>query len=256
LLPTAAFAEGPATPAPTTSAAPKTAPTTDPAPATPAATAAPATTAPAAAAPAAGAPTAPQTSDEAFDVRVKGLEEQVNDIKEKIFRTKARLLLLQETVVDGEIISGAKAVITHKNEMGSTFVLESAAYQLDGLPIFTKVDVKGDLADKPSIEVFNNRVIPGNHQLVVKLEYRGHGFGPITYLDGYRFKVVSNWTFHAEAGKITNLQAIAYEKGGPFAQIKDKPDVRYEVSVSKELGVSKSGGTSTEAKPEAGAAKP
>ena len=135
---------------------------------------------------------APQTSDEAFDVRVKGLEEQVNDIKEKIFRTKARLLLLQETVVDGEIISGAKAVITHKNEMGATFVLESAAYQLDGLPIFTKVDVKGDLADKPSIEVFNNRVIPGNHQLVVKLEYRGHGFGPITYLDGYRFKVDSD----------------------------------------------------------------
>ena len=40
-------------------------------------------------------PQKPLTADEAFNARVKTLEEQVVDLKEKIFRTKARLLLLQ-----------------------------------------------------------------------------------------------------------------------------------------------------------------
>ena len=64
--------------------------------------------APAAAAPAESA----QTADEAFTTRVKTLEEQVVDLKEKIFRTKARLLLLQETVLGGDLSSGARAVGT------------------------------------------------------------------------------------------------------------------------------------------------
>ena len=176
---------------------------------------------------------APQSSDEAFDVRVKSLEEQVNDIKEKIFRTKARLLLLQETVVGGDIVSGARAVIIHKNEMGSNFLLTSAAYALDGQPIYTKVDVNGDLSGKDQVEIFNGRIVPGTHQLTVKLEYQGHGFGPISYLEGYKFKVTSSYTFNAEGGKATTVNAIGYEKGGPFAELKDKPDVKYETQVSK-----------------------
>src|SRR5687768_13485659 len=59
----------------------------------------------------------PQTADEAFHTRVKTLEEQVVDLKEKIFRTKARLLLLQETVLGGDLSTGARAVIFHRNEM-------------------------------------------------------------------------------------------------------------------------------------------
>ena len=119
---------------------------------------------------------------------MKSLEEQVNDIKEKIFRTKARLLLLQETVVGGDIVSGARAVIIHKNEMGSTFLLTSATYALDGQPIFTKVDVNGDLSGKDQVEIFNGRIVPGTHQITVKLEYTGHGFGPISYLEGYKYQ--------------------------------------------------------------------
>ena len=169
---------------------------------------------------------------------MKGLEEQVNDIKEKIFRTKARLLLLQETVVGGDIVSGARAVIVHKNEMGSTFYLTSASYALDGSPIFTKVDVNGDLAEKDHIEIFNGRIVPGTHQLTVKLEYQGHGFGPIDYLEGYKFKVTSSKVFNAEGGKTTTIQAIGYEKGGPFTELKDKPDVKYESTVSRALAKS------------------
>lgn len=192
---------------------------------------------PAAAAPQAPAAEAPVTADEAFTTRVKTLEEQVVDLKEKIYRTKARLLLLQETVLGGDLSQGARAVLFHKNEMGSSFVLESVAYALDGAPIFTKVDVNGDLDKREEFEIFNGRIVPGQHQIAVRLVYRGHGYGVFSYLEGYKFKVQSNYTFNAEAGKVTTVKVVGFEKGGFTSDLKDRPAVRYDQEVSKDAGL-------------------
>jgi hypothetical protein len=174
------------------------------------------------------------SGDEQVDLKIRGLEEQVNDLKEKIFRTKSRLLLLQESVLGGDISSSAKAVIYSNNEMGSSFILESATYTLDGAPIFNKIDNGGDLADKPSFEIFNGLIVPGNHQISVRLSYRGHGFGLFTYLEGYKFKVQSSYTFNAEPGRLTVVKVVGFEKGGITTELKDRPAVRYDVEVSKE----------------------
>lgn len=212
---------------------------------------APAPTTPADSAPApAAAPAADaQTVDEAFSTRVKTLEEQVTDLKEKVFRTKARLLLLQETVVGGDLSSGARAVIFHRNEMGSQFVLESVAYALDGAPIFTKVDTAGDLDKREEFEVFNGRIVPGNHQIAVRMVYRGHGYGIFSYLEGYKFKLQSNQTFNAEAGKVTTVKVVGFEKGGITADIKDKPAIRYDISSAKDQALSRSSGQQGDAPP-------
>jgi len=183
------------------------------------------------------APQKPLTADEAFNARVKTLEEQVVDLKEKIFRTKARLLLLQETVLGGDLSSGARAVLFHRNEMGSSFVLESVAYALDGAPIFTKVDVNGDLDKREEFEIFNGRIVPGQHQIAVRLVYRGHGYGIFSYLEGYKFKVQSSYTFNAEAAKVTTVKIVGFEKGGLTADLKDRPSVRYDVEVAKDASM-------------------
>ena len=180
-----------------------------------------------------------QTADEAFQTRVKSLEEQVVDLKEKIFRTKARLLLLQETVIGGDLSSGARAVIYHRNEMGAQFVLESVAYALDGAPIYTKVDAQGDLDKREEFEIFNGRIVPGNHQIAVRMVYRGHGYGIFSYLEGYKFKLQSNQTFSAEAGKVTTMKVVGFEKGGITADIKDKPAIRYDITTAKDQGLNK-----------------
>ena len=177
------------------------------------------------------------TADEAFSARVKTLEEQVVDLKEKIFRTKARLLLLQETVLGGDLSSGARAVLFHRNEMGSSFVLESVAYALDGAPIFTKVDVAGDLDKREELEIFNGRIVPGQHQIAVRLVYRGHGYGIFSYLEGYKFKVQSSYTFNAEAAKVTTVKIVSFEKGGLTSDLKDRPAVRYDVEVAKDAAM-------------------
>lgn len=190
-----------------------------------------------------------QTADEAFTTRVKTLEEQVVDLKEKIFRTKARLLLLQETVLGGDLSSGARAVLYHRNEMGAQFILESVAYALDGAPIFTKVDDTGELDKREEFEIFNGRIVPGNHQIAVRMVYRGHGYGIFSYLEGYKFKLQSNQTFNAEAGKVTTVKVVGFEKGGITADIKEKPAIRYDISSAKDQSIKKSDGDQAGAPP-------
>ena len=187
-----------------------------------------------AAAPAAAAAAAPQTAEEQNDLKVRTLEERVSDLKEKIFRTKARLMNLQEMVIGGDITTGAKAVLVHRNEMGSSFYLESVSYALDGAPVYSKTDVDGDLEKREEFEVFNGRVVPGNHQVSVQMVYRGHGYGVFSYLEGYKFKVQSAYTFNAEPGKALTVKVVGFEKGGLTAELKDRPAIRYDVDVQRE----------------------
>jgi hypothetical protein len=141
---------------------------------------------------------------------------------------------LQETVLGGDLTSGAKAVLVHRNEMGSAYVLEQASYALDGAPIFSRVDNEGDLDKKQEIEIFNGRITPGNHQISVKLQYRGHGFGVFSYIEGYKFKVQSSYTFDAQGGKVTQVKVVGYEKGNITTDLKDKPAVKYDVEVTRD----------------------
>jgi hypothetical protein len=96
------------------------------------------------------------------------------------------------------------------------------------------VDVDGDLEKRDEFEIFNGRIVPGNHQLSVQLNYRGSGFGFFSYLEGYRFKVQSAYTFTAEAGKVTTVKVVGFEKGGITAELKDRPAIRYDVDVQRE----------------------
>jgi hypothetical protein len=186
-------------------------------------------------APAAADPAKPaQSAEEANELKVRSLEERVSDLKEKVFRTKARLMNLQEMVIGGDATTGSKAVLVHRNEMGSSFYLESVSYALDGAPIYSKVDVEGDLEKRDEFEVFNGRVVPGNHQVSVALVYRGHGYGVFSYLEGYKFKVQSSYTFNAEPGKVNTIKVVGFEKGGLTAELKDRPAVRYDVDVQRE----------------------
>ena len=185
-------------------------------------------------APPAAAPAAPRAADPRADPDAKALEERVTDLKEKIFRTKARLMNLQEIVIGGELAAGARATLVHRNEMGSSFSLESVSYALDGAPVYSKADAGGDLRGRKEFEVFSGRVVPGSHQLAVQLVYRGRGQGPFSYLDGYRFKVQSAYNFNAEPGKVATVRVVGFERGGLTAQLQDRPAVRYDLDVQME----------------------
>jgi hypothetical protein len=178
------------------------------------------------AAPAAGGGGADQG---AYTVRLRGLEKNVNELKEQIFRTKARLNLLKETVLGG-VIGASRAIIHHKNEMGSSFRLVKAAYALDGVQIYAKTDDTGALAEMADFDVYNGAIQPGSHTLSVALTYQGNGFGVFSYLKGYKFNVKSSHTFVAGDSKTTNITVVGYEKGNITTQLSDKPAVDFRVN--------------------------
>lgn len=166
-----------------------------------------------------------------YSVRLRDLEQRINELKEQIFRSKARLALLAETVLQG-VVAGAQAHITHHDEMGSSYKLVRVVYALDGAPIFNKADESGALSEREEFDIYNGSIVPGEHTLTVSLQYRGHGYGIFSYLQGYRFNINSSYTFTAAEGKMTELRVVGYEKGGPTTPLEERPQVQFMQKVS------------------------
>jgi hypothetical protein len=218
----------PTAPAPAATAAPAPAST----PATPSASTAPA------------AP--PQTADEEYDLKMRELEDMVSELKEQIFRSKAKLQLLAEQV-SGGIGTGAKIVLVHKNQMGPNFLLTEANYYLDGQPLFQEVDAAGTkLTEKKEIPIFDGNLVEGSHTLTVNLVYQGNGTGVFRYLSAYKWKLKDSITFTAEPGKVTTIDAVGFESGNFTTALEERPKIRFDVNTTRD--------TRTNAEPGAAAA--
>ncbi len=166
-------------------------------------------------------------SGASYTVRLHDLERRVDELKEQIFRSKARLNLLKETVLHG-VIAGSRAVITHRNEMGTMYTPIRYVYALDGQEIFSKTDESGKMSDQKEIEVFNGSITPGNHTLSVQMVYQGNGYGVFSYLKGYKFTAKSSRTFTAPEGKQLQMKVVGFEKGNPVTtDPKDRPAVDF-----------------------------
>jgi hypothetical protein len=162
----------------------------------------------------------------AYSVKLRDLEQKVNQLKEKIFRSKARLSLLAEKVLAGPAGAGARAVIIYSDKMGSSFKLIKAVFILDGVPIFNKSDQKG-MKKKKGLQLFSAPVVPGEHTLSVNVEYKGNGYGLFAYLNDYRFKVRSSTAFSVDEGKSKQLEIVIYEKGNIATPLEERPAIKY-----------------------------
>jgi hypothetical protein len=176
-----------------------------------------------------GAPVSP-----GYDIKLHELEEKVVGLKERIFKTKTRLILLREQILHN-VIAEARVVIVHNNDMSNAFTLEQVIYELDGEKIYYSDNQGGVLDEKREFEVFNGNRLPGNHRLSVELIYRGNGT-LFSYIDGYVFKIRSSYTFFAAKGRISRIKVVGFEKGGITTDLEQKPYVRYEVQQLRYTG--------------------
>ncbi len=163
----------------------------------------------------------------AADAKLRQLEEQVLDLKERVYRSRSRLLQLREQLLH-DVVDEAKAIIVHRNEMGSAFSLQQVAYFLDGNRIYFQDNKDGVLDRQRTFQVFNDSVLPGNHVIAVEMVFRGNG-GLFSYVDGYRFRLKSSYTFRAAKGRIVQIGVVAHERGGIATDLLERPDIRYEV---------------------------
>jgi hypothetical protein len=202
--------------------------------ATPATPAAAGTEAVAATAPVA-VPAAAATADEEYGLKMKELEDSVSELKEQIFRSKAKLTLLTEQV-QGGTGAGARIVITHKNLMGPNFLLVEVNYFLDGTPLWQEVDDAGaKLTEMKEHPLWDGNIIEGSHTLTVELRYKGNGTGVFQYLSGYTWKLKDALTFTAESGRLVQIDVVGFESGNFTTEMSERPKLRFDKNVQTDV---------------------
>jgi hypothetical protein len=166
-----------------------------------------------------------------YAVRLRDLEQRIDELKEQIRRSHTRLSLLTDTILSGGS-SGSRTEIQFKNDLSNAFKLVRALFVLDGAVQYNKSDDTGALADQQQIPIFSGSMPPGDHTLQVFLQLQGNGYGVFSYLKGYHFDVRSTHSFTAVESKTISLQVIAYEKGGVTTPLEERPAVRYDQKVT------------------------
>jgi hypothetical protein len=176
-----------------------------------------------------------------YALQLRDLEQRINQLKEEVFRSKARLAQLAEQVIQGMATGRSKVKIVHKNEMSGTFQLVKLSYFLDRAPVYQQVDESGELGDLDEISVYESIIAPGDHTISVEIEYRGYGHGIFSYLQGYRFRVNSSHTVTIAGGKEVTIEGIGFEQGDPLTAIEQRPTIRFTEQI-RDLASSMGGG--------------
>lgn len=169
-----------------------------------------------------------------YAVRLRDLEQRIDELKEQIRRSHTRLSLLSDTILSGGG-AGSRANIKYTNELSSAFRVTRLLVVLDGAVQYNKTDQTGAIAEQGEIPIFNGSIPPGDHTLQVLVNLQGNGYGVFSYLRGYRFEVRSSHSFTALEGKTLTLQLVSYEKGGVTTPLEERPAVRYVEKVTTGL---------------------
>lgn len=163
---------------------------------------------------------------ETYQVRLRDLEQRVDELKEQIRRSHTRLSLLSDTILSGAS-GGGRAEIQFHNELSGAWHVVEAVFVLDGAVQYKKTDDTGVLAKQTTIPIFSGSVPTGDHTLQVMLKLRGHGFGVFSYLRGIEATVRASHSFTLSDGKVLELKVIGWEKGGPTTPVEQQPDIRF-----------------------------
>jgi hypothetical protein len=210
--------------------------------------------------PASTAAAAPAMDGATYAVRLRDLEANVDELKDRIRRSHTRLALLSDTILSGGA-GGSRAEISLDNEMSSAFRLSKALVVLDGAVQYNRSDDTGALADQKSIPVFSGSVPPGDHTLQVVLTFQGNGYGVFSYLRSYHWDLKSSHSFTSVEGKTLTLTATALEKGGVTTPLDQRPSVEWKEKVQSLTpgadapGVAATAGAPPKAAPASGTSK-
>jgi hypothetical protein len=159
-----------------------------------------------------------------YAVRLRDLEQRVDELKDQIRRSHTRLAMISDTIIGGGA-AGSRAEVVFKDEMSSAFLLVRALFVIDNQVQYNKQDDSGALADQKEIPIYTGSVPPGDHTIQVSLTFQGNGYGVFSYLRGYKFEEKSSHAFTAVEGKALTVTATAYEKGDVTTPLENRPQV-------------------------------
>lgn len=163
----------------------------------------------------------------AFSKELRTVEEDVGDLKERVFRSKATLQLLQELLIDSAA-GGAQVVLWHVNQLGGAYSIESVQYFLDGKNIYFRDEAEDARDEGREVMILERTLPPGRHNLQVQMVLRGKGYRVFSYLQSYQFRVQSSYAFDLIEGARSIVRVISESKGA-LRSFVERPTVRYDV---------------------------
>ena len=189
-----------------------------------------------------GKPADEAMSGGTYSVRLRDLEQRVDELRGQIRRSHTRLALLSDTILGGGA-AGSRAEVEFNNEMSNAFILTRALIVMDGQIQYNRQDDSGALSDQKSIPIYSGSMPPGDHAIQLVLTFQGNGFGVFSYLRGYKFEVKSSHAFTALEGKALTVTATAYEKGDITTPLEQRPTIEWQEKVQP-LGPAAAGSAS------------
>ncbi len=165
-----------------------------------------------------------------YSVRLRDLEQRVDELKDQVRRSHTRLALLSDTILGGGA-AGSRAEVNFEDQMSSAFLLTRALFVVDGQIQYNRQDDSGALSDQKDIPIFSGSMPPGDHTIQLVLTFQGNGYGVFSYLRGYKFEVKSSHAFTATEGKALIVTATAYEKGGVTTPLEERPTIQWQEKI-------------------------
>jgi hypothetical protein len=202
---------------------PPIAPATPAAPGVSAPSSAPGATAAAPAAPAAGDPGAPRPD------ALRDVDRRIGDLKDQIFRAKARLSLLSEKHLRSAE-GGVPTTVTQRNQLGVLYRPVRVVYEIDGREVFRREDSPQNPIPGGELAVWDGTLRPGEHTLSATLLYRGNGNRVLSYYDEYTYTVSAAHRFTVTDGAGTRIRVLCREKGNfVTTAVENRPFIEFQV---------------------------
>lgn len=142
--------------------------------------------------------------------KIHSLEKRASNLDTKIKQAKARIDIIKKALLTAGV--KARAIIEHKNEMGSSFRLVRVIYSIDDSEIYDHNDDSDNLDKKRSIEIFNGIITPGKHTIFVTMFFQGQGYGILSYLKGQQQQISSSHEFDVKSGQELMLAVRVFEQ--------------------------------------------
>ena len=140
-------------------------------------------------------------------------KEKFQNLKKRVFQSKATLKLLEEIVIQGKVSDAAK--IYQVNNMSNSFILESVSYTIDGKTSNSFRSQNREVIEVDELKVFDGTLTPTEHKLNINLSLRGNGYGIIGYMDNYVFTLQQSIRFLAKDGQQCRV-VIVLKEHSPF----------------------------------------
>ena len=165
------------------------------------------------------------STDPKYQEQIRGLNQEISVLKERVIEAKSRLLSYSQKVAQG-FASGTQLFMKVHSKLGRDFEIERMAFFLDGHQIYTREFEPGEKVGE--LLAYKGSVLPGRHRIDVDAIVRGDD-GILDFGFKARLRLESGEYFAANEGKVVDLDLVLFDRGGLFKAIESRPGLKFEI---------------------------